>query len=234
MRKQEINTPIFWLQEAGFSAYLVGNQVRDKILEIASDVFDVDVATNARPREVMAVLNQNNIIPATVDEKFGVVAFKYNDTTYEVTTFREDIYTSSFDRIKRYPDAIKFVQIAAQDAPRRDLTINAIYFNPKTGKYLDYFKGLEDIENKVIKVIGDPVVRFQEDPLRLLRTVRFKHLLNFKYDPVTLRAIKKYSHLVKKLSPAIMKKELQKIQKLPGYSGGIKKELQTLGLIQTL
>ena len=233
MLKREINTPIFWLQEAGFSAYLVGNQVRDRILNIGTDVSDVDVATNALPDQVISVLQNNNIIPSTVDEKFGVVAFRYNNMTYEVTTFRQDIYTSDFDRVKRYPDAIKFVQVAAEDAPRRDLTINAVYFNPKTGRYLDYFNGLGDIKDKIIRTIGNPSIRFQEDPLRLLRAVRFKHLLDFKYDPATFKAMKKYSHLVKKLSPSVIKKELQKIQDLPGYSSIIKKELQILGLIQT-
>lgn len=234
MRKQELNTPIFWLIEAGFSAYLVGNQVRDKILDIETDASDVDVTTNALPKQVMSMLRDNNIIPSTVDEKFGVVAFKYNDISYEVTTFRQDVYTSDFSQVKRYPNAIKFVQVAAEDAPRRDLTINAIYFNPKTGKYLDYFDGLKDIKNKIIKVVGDPNIRFQEDPIRLLRAVRFKNLLGFKYDPKTHKALKEYSHLIKKVSPSVIKKELQKLQNLPGYNSVIKRELQVLGLIQTL
>ncbi|MFH0905605.1 MAG: hypothetical protein V1826_02690 [bacterium] len=234
MRKQNINTPIFWLQDSGFSAYLVGNQVRDRLLSLESDRFDVDVATNALPRQTMSVLNKNNIIPSSVDEKFGVVTFRYEDVVYEITTFRQDIYSSDFDQIKRYPDLIKFVQVAAEDAPRRDLTINAIYFNPKTRKYLDYVGGMPDIKNRVIRMIGDPKIRFQEDPIRLLRAVRFKHLLGFKYDPATLRAIQAGARLIKKLSPSIVKKELRKLQSLPGYNLKIRRELQDLGLIQAL
>ena len=233
MRYEEINNPVFWLQDAGFSAYLVGNQVRDRLLAIETDKADVDVATNARPQQVISAFKKNGIIPASFDEKFGTVSFKYNDVSYEITTFRQDVYKSDFEHIKRYPDFIKFVQVVAEDAPRRDLTINAIYFNPKTGKYLDYVGGLKDIENKIIRIIGDPAIRFQEDPIRLLRAVRFKHLLNFKYAPATLRAIKQHAHLLKKLSPSVVKKEFLKIQNLPHYSI-IRKELQSLGLIQVL
>ena len=231
MRKQEINTPVFWLQDAGYSAYLVGNQVRDRLLKMESDRFDVDIATSAKPKQVINVLKKNHIIPTSVDEGFGVVSFHYNDVVYEVTTFRQDIYRSDFERVKRYPDAIRFVPVAAEDAPRRDLTINAIYLNPKSGKYFDYHDGLADINNKIIRIIGDPAIRFQEDPIRLLRAVRFKHLLGFKYDPATLKAIKQYAGLLKKLSPIVVKKEFTKLQELPHYPK-VKQELQKLGLVQ--
>ncbi len=231
MRQQELNTPVFWLQDAGHSAYLVGNQVRDRLLKIVSDRFDVDIATSARPKQVMTVLKKNHIVPTAVDEKFGVVSFRFNKVAYEVTTFRQDIYTREFEHIKRYPDAIRFVPVAAEDAPRRDLTINAIYLNPKTGKYLDYHGGLNDLKSRVIRVIGDPNVRFQEDPLRLLRVVRLKHLLNFKYDLATLAAIRRHAGLIKKLSPTVVKKEYLKLRDLPNYAR-VKRDLRTLGLVQ--
>ncbi|MDD5605963.1 MAG: hypothetical protein PHR51_01385 [Patescibacteria group bacterium] len=230
MINQEINTPLFWLQEAGFSAYFVGNQVRSRLLGINDDPRDIDVATNARPQDVTRMLRQHNIIPATVDEKFGVVAFRFNEVLYEVTTFRRDIYSEDLAHVKRYPEAVQFVQVAAQDAPRRDITINAIYLNPKTGKYLDYVGGLQDITDKVIRIIGEPSIRFQEDPLRILRVVRFKHELGFKYDAKTLAALKRYGFLVKKLSPGVVKKEYLKIQGLSNYHQA-KVELQKLGLV---
>ncbi|AKM84929.1 TPA: hypothetical protein DHW58_02325 [Patescibacteria group bacterium] len=231
MRKQEINTPLFWLQDAGFSAYLVGNQVRDRLLKMDFDRFDVDIATSAKPKQVVTVLKKNNLIPTAVDEQFGVVSFRFNGVIYEITTFRQDIYKGDFERVKRYPDAIRFVPVAAEDSSRRDLTINAIYLNPKTGKYLDYHGGMADIKNKIIRVIGDPMIRFQEDPLRLLRVVRFRHLLKFKYDPATLKAMKLSAGLIRKLSPTIVKKEFGKLQDLPNYSA-VKQELQRLGLSQ--
>ncbi len=231
MRKLDINTPVFWLQDAGHSAYLVGNQVRDRLLGIESDRSDADISTSARPNQVVKILQRNNIIPTIVDEKFGVVSFTYSQVHFEITTFRHDIYRQELELIRRYPDEIKFVSVAAHDAPRRDLTINAIYFNPKTGKYLDYVGGMEDIKKKRIRVIGDPLIRFQEDPIRVLRAIRFRHLLGFKYDPATWSAIQVSGSLLKKVSPNIVKKELQKLQTIPQYRAA-RVELVKLGIVK--
>lgn len=231
MTNSSIPTPALWLQESGHSAYLVGNQVRDRLLGIVTDHADVDVATSAKPSEVVTVLRRNNIIPSFVDEKFGVVSFTYEGSHYEITTFRQDIYGRDFSVVKRYPDKIRFVKLIAQDAERRDFTINAIYFNPKTKRYMDYLNGMQDLENKVIKVIGDPRVRFLEDPIRILRAVRFRNLLGFEYDPATKEAIKEFAPHVKKLSPGVLKKELQKLQSLKHYPAA-REELRKLGLIQ--
>jgi tRNA nucleotidyltransferase/poly(A) polymerase len=231
MRKEDINTPVFWLQNAGYSAYLVGNQVRDKILKVESDRADVDIATNARPNHVAKTLQRNNIIPTIIDEKFGVVSFTHNQIKFEITTFRQDIYRQDFELVRRYPDEIRFVSVAAQDASRRDLTINAIYLNPKTGKYLDYYGGLADLENKIIRLIGDPKVRLQEDPIRILRAIRFKHLLGFKYDKPTWSAISKSGDLLKKVSPNVVKKELQKLQSIANYHAA-RADLVKLGIVR--
>lgn len=226
-----IPTPVLWLQDGGHNAYLVGNQVRDRLLGITTDHSDVDVATSAKPSEVVSVLRHNNIIPSYVDEKFGVVAFAYEGLHYEVTTFRQDIYGPDFSVVKRYPDEIRFVKLVAQDAQRRDFTINAIYFNPKTQRYLDYVDGMADIEKKLIRVIGDPTIRFQEDPIRILRAIRFRYLLGFEYDPATKEAIQEMAGHVKKVSPGVIKKELQKLQTLKNYPAA-REELRKLGLIQ--
>lgn len=231
MRREDITTPIFWLQDAGYSAYLVGNQVRDRLLHIESDRSDVDIATNAHPNQVAKVLQQNNIIPTIIDEKFGVVSFAHNQIKFEVTTFRQDVYRQDFDLVKRYPDEINFVSVAAQDAPRRDLTINAIYLNPKTGKYLDYVEGMDDLRNKVIRLIGDPATRLQEDPIRILRAIRFKHLLGFQYHPATWTALQAAGSLLNKVSPNVVKKELQKLQSLVNYSSA-RVDLIRLGIIK--
>lgn len=231
MRKPDINTPVFWLQDAGHSAYLVGNQVRDRLLGIESDRTDVDIATSAHPDQIVKVLERNNIAPTIVDEKFGVVSFSYAQVHFEITTFRHDVYRQELELVKRYPDKIKFVLVAAQDAPRRDLTINAIYLNPKTGKYLDYVGGLEDIKKKRIRIIGDPLVRLQEDPIRILRAIRFRHLLGFKYDAGTWSAIQISGGLLKKVSPNVVKKELQKLQTIPRYRAA-RAELVKLGIVK--
>ena len=231
MHKSDINNPVFWLQDAGFAAYLVGNQVRDRLLGVESDSADVDIATNARPNQVAKVLQKNNIIPTIVDERFGVVSFTFANIRFEATTFRQDIYRQDFELVKRYPDEIRFVSVAAQDAPRRDLTINAIYLNPKTGKYLDYVGGLDDLQHKIIRIIGDPKTRLQEDPLRILRAIRFKHLLGFKYDKTTWSALLRSGKLLHKLSPTLVKKELRKLQSIPRYAAA-RVDLVKLGIVK--
>ena len=228
-----IFTPALWLQDAGFGAYIVGNQVRDLLLGTESDRNDVDIATSALPQEVVSVLRRNNIIPSIVDEKFGTVAFVYEGKHYEVTTFRQDIYHGDFSVIKRYPDEIKFVKLVAQDAERRDFTINAIYYNPKTKRYLDYLGGQKDLKSKTLRAIGDPEIRFQEDPIRILRAIRMHHALGFKYETKTAKQIEQLAGAVKKVSPGVVKKELQKLQQLPQYPA-MREELKSLGLIQVV
>jgi poly(A) polymerase len=200
---------------------------------LSFDTQDLDIATSALPQTVAALLERKRILTSLVDQKFGVVRFSFRDINYEVTTFRRDIYLKDFIDVKRYPDKIEFVKFANEDVWRRDLSINAVYFNPAGGKYLDYVEGLADIEKKVIRVIGDPMVRFQEDPIRLLRAVRFKNLLKFRYHPKTVAAISKSAPLLAKLSPTVVKKELQKIQQLESYPAA-KQELIKFGLIQSL
>ena len=229
MINPNITTPVLWLQEAGYSAYLVGNQVRDALLRAESDSHDVDIATTALPEEVIAVLRKNNIIPKLMDDKFGVVNFVFEGYDFETTTFRQDIYHFDTNNPRRYPDQIKFVKLVAQDALRRDFTVNAIYFNPKTKEHLDYVDGLNDLSAKRLRVIGEPGIRFQEDPLRILRAIRFKHVLGLHYDPATAKAIKQFATEVRKLSPGVIKKELAKLDSIPQVRAA-KAELMTLGL----
>jgi tRNA nucleotidyltransferase/poly(A) polymerase len=231
MTNQPITTPAIWLADAGFSAYLVGNQVRDRLLEITTDRSDVDIATVARPSEVVSILRHNNIIPSIVDEKFGVVSFGFEGIHFEVTTLRQDIYNGDFTLIKRYPDEIRFVKLLAQDALRRDFTINAIYFNPKTKRYMDYVGGMADMKAKIIRSVGDPAVRFLEDPIRILRAIRLRHVLGFEYDQETGNQIKLLAHHIKKISPGVVKKELQKLQAIANYPSA-REELRSLGIIQ--
>lgn len=228
---QSIFTPALWLQEAGYDSYIVGNQVRDRILGVVTDRSDVDIATSALAAEVVQVLRQNGITPQIVDEKFGVVSFSYETRHYEMTTFRQDLYGQDSLGLKRYPDEIRFVRLVAQDAVRRDFTINAIYLNPKTNRYLDYVDGMQDIKSKTIRTIGDPKTRFLEDPVRILRAVRLRHVLNFDYDPKTAAAMLATCKHIQVLSPAVIKKELRKLEQVPNYPLA-KIELGRLGLTE--
>lgn len=222
--------PVIWLQEAGFKAYLVGNQARNKLLGNDYDPKDIDIATSALPQQVIDLLYRHGIMPVRVDDKFGVVTFQLQGSDYEVTTFRHDIYDEEFNHIRRAPVQIDFVQDVKIDALRRDFTVNAIYFNPKTGQHLDPVDGCRDLQTKILRFIGDPEIRIKEDPLRVLRAIRFKFGLGFKYDLATQKALKKFGGLVHKLSDAILKKEFQKIQNLPNYSLA-RKEMQFFGVL---
>ena len=130
---------------------------------------------------------------------------------------------------KRYPDTIKFVSLVAYDAPRRDFTINAIYLNPKTAEHLDYHDGMSDIATKTLRVIGDPAIRFAEDPLRILRAIRLRHQLGLSYDPATKAAIVKQAGLVRALSTGVISKELTKLRAIPAFAKA-QKELVAVGL----
>lgn len=222
--------PVLWIQAKGAQAYLVGNQSRSRLLGNLDDPHDIDIATTAQPYQVAAVLQRQKIIPTQVNRSFGVVAFKWQGGDYEVTTFRQDIYDAEFDHIKRAPRKIIFTESLELDAQRRDFTINAIYLNPKTGKFNDPVNGIADLKNKILRFIGDGELRIKEDPIRILRAVRFKCSLGFKYAPETAKALKKWGHLVHRLSSTSLKKEFQKISLLPNQAI-VRKELQKFGVV---
>lgn len=225
--------PAIWLQEAGFKAYLIGNQVRGKLLGSNYDPKDIDIATSALPSETATILRRQGILPSQVDDNFGVVTFQLQGSDYEITTFRQDIYDPQFDHIKRAPAKIIFVGDAKTDAARRDFTINAIYFNPVSGQYLDPFSGQDDLQAQALRFIGDPETRIKEDPLRVLRAVRFRHSLGLRYAASTERALQRLGSLVHQLPATILKKEFQKIQNLPNYQLA-RKDLQRFNIIARL
>lgn len=222
--------PVIWLQEANHKAYLIGNQVRNSLLGNSYDPKDIDIATSALPDEIVSVLRNHSVLPTHIDKKFGVVTFQLQGDEYEMTTFRKDIYDPEFDHIKRAPSKIIFIKDLDQDAIRRDFTINAIYLNPKTGHYLDPVSGKADLASNILRFIGDPEIRIKEDPLRVLRAIRFKNNLNLKYASDTEKALQQLGGLVHKLSTSILKKEFQKIQNLPNYQSA-RKDMQRFGII---
>ena len=222
--------PISWLKEASHRAYLVGNQSRSKLLGVSYDPKDIDIATDALPDLSAAVVRRHGIIPVHVDDNFGVVSFTWLGNAYEITTFRCDIYDAEFDHIKRAPKQVIFVDSLEQDAARRDFTINAIYWDPATGRILDPVGGRYDLTHKFLRVIGDPDIRFKEDPVRILRAIRFKHDLGLRYDRETRAALKRQAKLIHKMSAQTLKKEFQKIQNLPRYSAA-RRDMQQLGII---
>ncbi len=188
------------LQEAGFQAYWAGGCVRDRLMK--REPKDYDIATNALPEQI------ENLFKDTypVGKSFGVIHVQEDGWTFEVATFRSDSGTSD----GRRPDAVLFTH-AADDALRRDFTINALFYDPVADEIHDFIGGRTDISNKLIRFIGEPHQRILEDHLRILRAVRFKNTLGFGYHPDTYAALKKHAHLAGKVSFERMRDELNKI-----------------------
>lgn len=177
-----VNKIIDTLYNAGYEAYAVGGCIRDSIL--SKNPYDWDITTNARPEEV------KKLFPKTLDTgiKHGTVSilFKENNQfkSYEVTTYRCDgLYSDG-----RHPDDVTFVNNLHEDLARRDFTINAIAYNEKAG-IVDDFSGISDLENKIVRAVGDPLCRFKEDALRMMRAIRFSAQLSFEIDKKTYDAI---------------------------------------------
>lgn len=148
----------------GKELYVVGGAVRDAIL--GTPPKDFDVATNATPDEVVAMFQTSNYTILEIGKSFGVIKLVTPDGEYEIATFRSDIGSG------RHPSSVVFTTIE-EDVKRRDLTINALFYNIEKGLVVDYVGGLEDLTNKVIRAVGNPHERFAEDRLRILRALRF-------------------------------------------------------------
>ena len=168
------------LREEGFLALLAGGCVRDRIL--GRTPRDYDVATSARPEQVKRLFRKT--VP--VGERFGCVQVHRGGGRVEVTTFRADgAYSDG-----RRPDAVEFGTDPAGDARRRDFTANALFEDPESGEILDFVEGRRDIDARVLRAVGDPGARFEEDRLRLLRAVRFAAVLGWTIEPATLAALR--------------------------------------------
>ncbi len=167
------------LFDAGYDAYVVGGCVRDSLLGLTPH--DWDVCTNARPDEMQRVFNDCRVIETGL--KHGTLTILYDRVPYEVTTFRVDgSYTDH-----RHPDRVEFVTDVVDDLSRRDFTINAMAWNPRRG-LVDAFCGQEDLKAGIIRAVGDPATRFNEDALRILRALRFASVFGFSIEKNTAQA----------------------------------------------
>ena len=188
------------LESAGHEAYVVGGCVRDSVLGRMPG--DWDITTSALPREVKALFHR------TVDTglKHGTVTILMGREQYEVTTYRVDgEYEDG-----RHPKEVSFTRSLSEDLQRRDFTINAMAYNPKTG-IVDLFGGLEDIRARVIRAVGDPVQRFTEDALRIMRAVRFSAQLDYAIADETRDAIRQMAPNLQKVSAERIRVELEKL-----------------------
>ena len=188
------------LEENGYEAYAVGGCVRDSVLGRVPE--DWDITTSATPEEV------KKLFKATIDTglQHGTVTVVIEKEGYEVTTFRLDGDYSD----GRHPDRVAFTSSLTEDLRRRDFTINAMAYSEKAG-LIDQFDGEKDLEDGVIRAVGDAEERFSEDALRMLRAIRFAGQLNFDIAGKTFDAIKKLSPNISKVSVERIAKELEKL-----------------------
>lgn len=209
------------LQEAGFSAFVVGGAVRDLLLDVAPK--DFDVATNATPEQVHHLFRRSRII----GRRFRIVHVMVGPETIEVTTFRGGGIDDQNESGRIMADNTFGSQ--EEDAHRRDFTVNALFFDPSDESIIDYHHGVKDLKAKKLVMIGQPARRYQEDPVRMLRAVRLAAKLGFEIDEDTRKPIPAHAHLLKKEPPARLFDEMLKLL-MSGHAYACLKKLREEGL----
>lgn len=217
------------LQQAGFSAYLVGGAVRDLLLGLVPK--DFDIATNATPEEIHKIFRRSRII----GRRFRLVHVMCGSETVEVSTFRgsssDDDGPASIQSIDQHGRLLHDNVFGSQeeDAKRRDFTVNALFYDPAKEEILDYLNGYDDIKAKKMRIIGDPVQRFREDPVRLLRAVRLAAKLDMQIDTETAKPIGDLAPLLQNVPPSRLFDEMLKLL-LSGHALTCVVELRARGL----
>lgn len=210
------------LQKHGYKAFLAGGCVRDMIM--GKESFDYDIATDAMPHDVIRIFQKT--IPVGI--QFGVVIVVKEGHNFEVATFRtEDSYSDG-----RHPDRISF-STPENDVKRRDFTINGLLYDPVKDEILDYVGGRKDIEAGIVRTIGDPIERFTEDKLRMIRAARFACRFHFSIHKDTQQAIMQLAPQIHMVSAERIREELEKIITGPNPHIGIKL-LEELHLLQEI
>lgn len=209
------------LQEAGYSAFVVGGAVRDLLLGVTPK--DFDVATNATPEQVHQLFRRSRII----GRRFRIVHVLMGPETIEVTTFRG----GGIDDLNETGRIMADNSFGSQeeDAHRRDFTVNALFYDPTTETIIDYHHGVKDLQARKLVMIGQPARRYQEDPVRMLRAVRLAAKLGFTIDENTRKPIASHAHLLKKEPAARLFDEMLKLL-LSGQAYACLRKLREEGL----
>jgi tRNA nucleotidyltransferase (CCA-adding enzyme) len=214
------------LVAAGHEAYVVGGCVRDALRGV--DPHDWDVATSATPDEIQKVFRHSLYL-----NRFGTVVVRQGDHEIEVTTYRVEADYADH----RHPDTVAFTDSLHEDLSRRDFTMNAMAWRPGTdgtpGELVDPFGGQRDLDDRIVRAVGEPRERFAEDALRMLRAVRFAVRLGFRIDDRTAEAIRESAHLARELSGERIQQELVKMLEAPRPSVALRM-LSDLGLLAVI
>lgn len=199
---KQVVTALKLLEASGYEAYIVGGCVRDYIMGI--EPHDYDITTSALPEETKQVFKRYKVIETGI--KHGTVTVLMDYEPIEITTFRVDA-----DYIDgRHPSSVSFTKSLREDVARRDFTMNAIAMDCR-GDIFDYFGGRQDIENRVIRCVGEPITRFNEDALRIMRALRFSSVTGFNIEEKTHEAMRETKDLLCKVSAERIREELVKL-----------------------
>lgn len=233
VKSMEIPEPLKRLGEAfgeeGHGLYLVGGYVRDALL--GGESKDADATTGAHPKEIKGILRPHAEHLWTVGERFGTIGGRVGGYDIEITTYRTDLYTEG----SRHPE-VSFGESLEEDLARRDFTINAVAADAVTGEILDPFDGRGDLESGVIRPVGEPLDRMRDDPLRMLRAVRFETVLStpekpFAMTPDLEKAIRNNAGWLESISAERIREEFEKILVSENVAGGLR-ALVRLGLMR--
>ncbi len=189
------------LEDAGYEAWVVGGFVRDSLLGRVSA--DIDITTNAHWQDVERIFNAAGVRTRETGTKHGTITVIFDDDAIEVTTYRTDgAYTDA-----RHPESVNYVRTLEEDLARRDFTINALAYHPARG-LADPYGGLDDLRAGIIRAVGDPILRFKEDALRILRACRFASQLGFRIESDTYAGLLERKNLLYQISPERITHEL--------------------------
>lgn len=211
------------LNGAGYEAYSVGGAIRDIIM--GNTAHDFDVTTSATPEEMKRVFKDERVIETGIEH--GTLTFVIDGESVEITTYRLDGKYSD----NRHPESVEFTRNLENDLVRRDFTMNALAYNPISDTLVDLFGGRKDIENKVIRAIGEPEKRFTEDALRILRAIRFSSVLGFEIEDETREAMLKCAPLLANISKERIATELNKLLCGKNVKNAILKNYEILSYI---
>lgn len=221
------------LQRQGFEAYIVGGCIRDLLL--GKHPKDFDVATNARPEQIQSIFQRQCRL---VGRRFRLAHIMFGRDIIEVATFRANHSDARGEHQAKQNDDGMLLRdnvygTVEQDAERRDFTVNALYYNPQDNTLRDYFNGLEDLKAGKLRLIGDPVTRYQEDPVRMLRSIRFMAKLDMFLEKPSEQPIRELAHLLKNIPPARLFDESLKLLQA-GHGVKTYRLLRQYGLFEQL
>jgi poly(A) polymerase len=218
---------LYRLHRSGYRAYLCGGSVRD--LLTSRQPKDFDVATDAHPMEIRRLFRNSRII----GRRFRLVHIIFQDMIVEVSTFRREPERAPDDAVDLLITDDNTFGSPLQDARRRDFTINALFYNIADFSVIDYVGGLTDMEEKRVRVIGDPDVRFREDPVRMMRAIEFASRLGFSIDAATYDAIVRHRNEILKASPPRVSEEILELLRR-GWARGAFRLMVDAGLLEPL